>query len=859
IPFKKSYEPGETAEFQLRTPFKDAKVLVTVERESVLHREVIDVKGENPTIRIPIKKEYAPNVVVSAFAVRGRLGDPKATALVDLGKPAFKLGLSEIKVGWSQNTLKVHVETDKKTYHARDKAKVKIKVTDHQGKAAATGQIALVAVDEGLLELQNNSSWDLLSAMMGLRPYSVRTATAQSFVIGKRHFGLKAVPIGGDGGGGGPRRELFDTLLYWNPNIKLDRNGEAEAEISLNDSTTSFRIVAVALQGADQFGTGWTSIQSSQDLMILPGLSSTARVGDQFQASFAIRNASAKSQEVKVSLKTTPQVAAAQDYSLKLDPGVTHVVSWSVRVPDTTKISYVISARDSQGKLVDQVGKSQIVVPLRTARIYQSQFAQWPELKTLSVVQPAQADPHSTSIMVDVAASLTESSASGLKDFWQNYYYSCLEQQVSRTVTLNDQNAWKKIEQKLSLYMDGKGLLKYFPSEYGAGSVQLTAYVLSVAHEAGLKFSDANEVRLLDALEAYAEGRIKDSTETGRVDEVIKKVSAFEALSRYRKFNVGLLDTVKFEGTQWPLATLTEWYEIHRWEKDIPQREAKLAQLESLLANRFYFSAKRLMLRNEAADSMPWLMRDSDGAILKLILATVDDPKWRDSIPRLMQGSLTRQRRGAWALTTTNAWGRLALNKFDTKFQKEKVDGTFATSLGSDTQKQPWKQSTVLHFDFPLKEKSGTLILNQTGSGKPWMTVSSKAALAVTKPTFAGFTIDRKIIPLEQKTKGRWSVGDIAQVELTVTAKAPQAWVVVEDPLPISASVLEASSATATERKEELVRFYFDWLPGGTQTVSYKIRLNQAGTYQLPSSRIEAMYSPDIYGELPESSWVVAE
>ncbi|MGE5086943.1 MAG: MG2 domain-containing protein, partial [Bacillota bacterium] len=40
IPFKKSYEPGETAEFQLRTPFKDAKVLVTVERESVLHREV---------------------------------------------------------------------------------------------------------------------------------------------------------------------------------------------------------------------------------------------------------------------------------------------------------------------------------------------------------------------------------------------------------------------------------------------------------------------------------------------------------------------------------------------------------------------------------------------------------------------------------------------------------------------------------------------------------------------------------------------------------------------------------------------------------------------------------------------------
>jgi tRNA pseudouridine38-40 synthase len=49
---------------------------------------------------------------------------------------------------------------------------------------------------------------------------------------------------GGDGGGGGARRELFDTLLYWNANVKLDKNGEAQTEITLNDSTTSFRIVA---------------------------------------------------------------------------------------------------------------------------------------------------------------------------------------------------------------------------------------------------------------------------------------------------------------------------------------------------------------------------------------------------------------------------------------------------------------------------------------------------------------------------------------------------------------------------------------------------------------------------------------
>ena len=101
--------------------------------------------------------------------------------------------------------------------------------------------------------------------------------------------------------------------------------------------------------------------------------------------------------------------------------------------------------------------------------------------------------------------------------------------------------------------------------------------------------------------------------------------------------------------------------------------------------------------------------------------------------------------------------------------------------------------------------------------------------------------------------------GDTAQVEIIIKAKTAQTWVVVEDPLPISATVLETSPATAVERKEDLVRFYYQWLSANTETISYKVRFNQAGTYQLPASRIEAMYSPDIYAELPESSWVVGE
>ena len=103
----------------------------------------------------------------------------------------------------------------------------------------------LAAIDEALLELQHNDSWDLLPAMLQRRSYGVQTATAQLQVVGKRHYGRKAMPPGG-GGGRALTRELLDTLLLWQPAVVLDANGSAQVEVPLNDALSGFRIVAVA-------------------------------------------------------------------------------------------------------------------------------------------------------------------------------------------------------------------------------------------------------------------------------------------------------------------------------------------------------------------------------------------------------------------------------------------------------------------------------------------------------------------------------------------------------------------------------------------------------------------------------------
>ena len=249
LPAQKRYEPGETARFQVRSPFRQATVLVTVEREGILDTYVRKLSGRDQEIAIPVKASYAPNVFVSALVVRGRVAGARPTALVDLGKPAYKLGIAPIRVGWGGHELKVEVAADKPVYKVRDQAHVRVRVRAPEGVRLAPGaEVAVAAVDAGLLELMPNTSWNLLETMMRERSLQVETATAQMQVVGKRHFGRKAFPHGGGGGRSGGR-ELFETLLLWKGKVLLDANGEASVDVPLNDSLTTFRIVAVASGG----------------------------------------------------------------------------------------------------------------------------------------------------------------------------------------------------------------------------------------------------------------------------------------------------------------------------------------------------------------------------------------------------------------------------------------------------------------------------------------------------------------------------------------------------------------------------------------------------------------------------------
>ena len=93
---------------------------------------------------------------------------------------------------------------------------------------------------------------------------------------------------------------------------------------------------------------------------------------------------------------------------------------------------------------------------------------------------------------------------------------------------------------RVARYLDDDGLLRYFPNR-SQGSDTLTAYVLSVADEAGYEIAPEVREKMEAGLLAFVEGRVLRYSDLATADLAVRKVAALEALSR-QPFDVLLLD-----------------------------------------------------------------------------------------------------------------------------------------------------------------------------------------------------------------------------------------------------------------------------------------------------------------------------
>jgi alpha-2-macroglobulin len=920
LPQKTEVQSGETVKLQVRLPFHRATAWVAVEREGVIDSFTVELSRDKPEISLPIKAEYAPNVYVSVLAVRPRIREApwwsfftwgwrsprewwasfqawdKPTSTVDLAKPAYRLGVTELQVGRSAQTIAVKVNTTQSSYQTRAQVRGSVQLLQPDGKPVAAGSsVVLAVVDEALLELRPNKSWELLEAMWRPRAWAVETATAQMQVIGKRHFGQKALPPGG-GGGRSPTRELLDTLVYWNANAVVGANGEVPLDFTLNDALSKFRVVAIAEAsneaGQGWFGTGSANIVATKDLQIIAGLPPLVREGDQFAAMATLRNTTQRAMKVTFTAQREDAPAVPPfAQSVDLAAGASQLVRWPVTVDEqATALRWKLDAVDSaQATINDSLRSTQRVVPAVPVTTWQATLMQVEQSASLPVQAPPGALPGRGGLRADLQASLVGSLAP-VRRWFEAYPYSCLEQRSSRAIGLRDDKLWAAIGESLPNYLDADGLARYFPDD-APGSDTLTAYLLAASHEAGWLLPKASLDRMSGALTNFVEGKLKREFWSPRKDLDVRKLAAIEALSRYGKAKPALLSSVNITPQNWPTSAVIDWYSVLQRLSDVPDRDKKLAEALQILRARLDLRGTKLAFSDERGDYWWWLMGNSDVNAARLLLAGMNTQpgtsgisEWLQDMPRLVNGLIARQQKGVWMTTTANVWAALAVEKYASGFERDAVGGTTTVALAEGDKQLASQSSTWSAADDKARAgakpatvtlpwptgSSGSVSLNIThqGSGKPYAVLQSLAAVPMSKEDFAGYQITRSITPITQKTAGKWSVGDVYRVKLEVQAQADMTWVVVSDPVPAGATVLGSGLARDSQietRKErstgawaafeertfEGFRAYYGYLAKGNSSVEYTVRLNQPGDFALPPTRVEAMYAPDMYGALP--------
>jgi uncharacterized protein YfaS (alpha-2-macroglobulin family) len=494
----------------------------------------------------------------------------------------------------------------------------------------------------------------------------------------------------------------------------------------------------------------------------------------------------------------------------------------------------------------------------------------------------------------------------GVRRWFERYPYNCLEQQTSRAIGLRDPAQWQAVVAKMPVYLDRDGLANYFPpsdDSRSQGSPTLTAYLLAVSDETSKfdpRFALPDDVRgkLEAGLASFVEGRIERNAWAPRKDLDLRKLEALEALSRYGMAQARMLGSIEIAPNQWPTSALLDYYAILSRVPDIPQRDDKRAQLEQILRARLTYQGTRLTFSTEADDDLWWLMTGTEDNAARTALTFVESPAWKDEMPRLVAGLLALQRNGAWQTTTANVWGSLAVERFSQVFESTPVTGHTRMQLATFDKTISWSQaappaassatpatqtkdthSQLVPWPPANQGTAAPLTLTQDGTGKPWATIESLAAVPLKTPFAAGYRITKTVTTLDPAVKGVYTRGDVVRVHLDIDAQTDMTWVVVNDPVPAGATILGSGlgrdSEAATqgensgdntdrnalpafiERGFDGYRAYYDYLPKGKFSIEYTVRLNNVGTFGLPPTRVEALYAPSTFGALPNAPLAV--
>ncbi len=895
VPNTTQYRPGDIARIMVKSPFESAEALVTLEREGILSHQTLKLMGSTPTLEIPITETHLPNVFVSVILLKGRSANHVYSAEgEDVGRPAFKIGYTNLPVDPGSQHLLVKLESDKETYQPGDQVTATLAVTDNNG-SPVTGEATLAVVDLGVLNLIRYELPDPFDDFYGQRPLSVQTSETRLHVVEQRNYGEKGENRGGGGGEGALDfgvRKTFKSTAYWNPSILLDANGRATVTFKLPDNLTTFKLMAVAQTKDAKFGRGSAQLKVSKPLLMLAALPRFARLGDRFEAGVVVHNYSGQSGKGEVSVEAEGiKLLGKNSQQVKLDDGESREVRFGFAAQSMGKSTLQFRLR--LGDLTDGLEK---VVPIYASRKKETvalyQRTETTAVETVEVPQRAFRDLTTLEI---TAASSAMTELQGPARYLFEYPYDCLEQKISRILPMlvagelikafnlkigqqgDFQQAVGKVLADLAKFQtDDGGFALWMGERRSVPYVSAyAAYALTLGRQKGYSIdatllqSALEYLRKVLTEKDYRLGHPYDTFSWKATDAFILYVLALngKADAGYVEKYFAERESLPVVGRAYLLKTLLL----------VKPKDERAAIMRQELINLVKVSPTTAHFEETVAGEMPWIFHSNVRTTAVVLQTLLETDAEFPLAERVVVWLLERRRDGAWMNTQENFYVLYALATYFQKYEKAEPNFQALVKMAGKEVLECSFSGRKMHIE--KKE----MVLDETGPVQLPIEISKRGQgqlyyglrmsyypLDPSEPREEGMVII-KSMQLAESTRpftGSFAGGELVKVTLQVVAPMERNFVVADDPLPAGLEPVNLAFATTAaapeglidqeqgwqsgfnhvEMHDDRVLLFADWLTPGLHTYSYLARAITKGTFSMPATYAEEMYRPEVYG-----------
>ncbi len=905
IPDKKEYRPGDTARILIPSPYpKPVTALLTLERGRVMEHRVLTVNPGGFTVDIPLNERHIPNVYVSVILLRGEAGDETVEP--------YRSGYINLSVSPESKLLKVQITPDREKAGPGEVVSFEIRVTDQQGRGVET-ELSLALVDKAVLALAEKPP-SLTRSFWEERPVGVSTSASLAVAA------ERLLPARGKGGGGGMeafapiRREFLDTA-YWVASLNTDPQGYARVTVRLPDNLTTWRMDAKGVTAAELMGEAQKDLVVSKDLLVRPLLPRFFTAGDQALIGATIHNNTSQPLEVRVSLEASGlEIQSEPSTTVSIKPYDKALVRWRVKAPGVEKA--VVTMKAQGGQFSDAVEMTIPVHHFSTPEVVSTAGVLEEDGERLELIQlPRIMDPALSKLVVKLEPSLA-AAMQGSLTFLEHFPYECIEQIVSkflpnvftyralRELGIEDEELRAKLAEMVEV-----GLQKiYARQNYDGGwgwwgpdgsSLNLTSYVLLglvEARDAGF----AVDERVMKRAALFIKENLSVSTETEPLRADIQAFALY-VLARYGEGDVSRCMALYRERKERGLGNYGRAFLAMALYLLAPSETLPIDTLLDEILGQAILDATGAHW--EEAENPYWTMNTNTRSTSVIISALSRIRPSHPLLPHAVRWLMAARKEDRWASTYETAWAIMGLTDYMKATGELKASYRYLLSLNGQKiasgEISPEEVRAVIEKEVPAAQlkaeglnqlyiKREAPAGQEKGSGRLYYTAFLRYFVPVEKieEMNRGIVIQRRYTdPSCEKeicpSIASAEVGQLIRVHLTIVAPRYLTHLVVEDPIPAGAEIVDTSLKTVSvlyqeggelrkqaepiwwwypthaDRRDEKLVLFATYLSPGTYEYTYLIKAGLPGEFKVLPAVAYEMYFPHVFGRTGGMSFTI--